>query len=62
MLREGLTVIMEYRDKPDGDPYAIRTEFPLHTIEMANKDFMYMLGENTKHMWHKMEKELFDRD
>lgn len=60
MLKEGLTIIMEYREGKE--LYTIKNEFLPHMIEMANKEFMYMLGETTEHMWHKMEKELFARE
>ncbi len=60
MLREGLIIRMEYREAPGYIPYYVNVEFPVHTIEMANKDFMYMLGEETKHMWLKLEREIFN--
>jgi hypothetical protein len=60
MLREGLTITMEYRE--GNEPYAVRCEIPMHTIEFANKDFTRLLEYETTNMWRRMEKELFARD
>lgn len=60
MLREGLTITFEYREKCH-EPYFCRTEVPIHKIDMADKNFEHMIGLMARDMWRKMEKELFDR-
>lgn len=60
MIREGLTILFEYREGGNL-PYSYRTEIPLHRIDMADTNFEELIGYTAKNMWRGMEKELFDR-